>query len=242
MNLKDPLPTVTPTAETKKPRARPKAEQREETKAVILDAAEKLFAMHGRDGVTLRAIATASNVDTALVHYHFSDLEGVFGAVLMRKSEEINNLRNRAMDDYLAVHGSQPSVEGVFDAFLRPMFGTIASDTAYWGHYAAIIGHINSSRVHSRTYMNDTFNTTVHRFIEVLIQLAPNVPKARIYWLYHLISGSLTLSFAQTGRIDNLSKGLCDSSDLPAILESMTQTYVGGFNDLRARYQNATGN
>lgn len=223
----------------KNPRTRPKAEQREVTMATILDAAEKLFALHGRDGVTLRAIATASRVDTALVHYHFSDLEGVFRAVLSRKSEQVNAIRNKAMDDYLAAHGSKPTVEGAFEAFLRPAFETIASDTAYWGNYAAIISNINSSRVHSRDYMSETFNSTVHRFIELLMQLAPKVPKVRIYWFYHLMSGSLTLSFAQTGRIEHLSGGLCDSSDLPAILESMTQTYIGGFKDLRARYSKA---
>jgi AcrR family transcriptional regulator len=223
-------------AKAKKPRNRPKSERREETMGGILDAAEKRFAMHGREGVTLRAIAIDAHVDTSLVHYYFNDLEGVFRAVLLRKSAEINAIRNQAMDAYLAAHGARPSIEGAFDVFLRPAFETIASNTAYWGHYAAIVSSINSSRAYSRDYMSYTFNSTVHRFIELLIRLAPDVPQAKIYWFYHLISGSLTLSFAQTGRIDELSEGLCDSSDLAAILESMMQAYVSGFKDLRARH------
>lgn len=38
----------------------------------ILDSAEELFAKHGIYGVTMREIAELANVDTALLHYYFS--------------------------------------------------------------------------------------------------------------------------------------------------------------------------
>src|ERR1700722_16458726 len=91
---------------SRKPRRQ--SERREDAMALILDAAEKLFARHGRNDVTIRAVAKEADVDPALVHYYFEDIDGVFHAVFQRKSMVINALRNEAMDHYLAEHGANP--------------------------------------------------------------------------------------------------------------------------------------
>jgi AcrR family transcriptional regulator len=226
------------TRTARKPPRRAQAARREEAMTTILDAAEALFAEHGRDGVTVRALAEAADVDAPLVHYYFDDLEGVYRAVFLRKSTEINRIRNQAMDDYLAVHGKQPSIQGAFDTFLQPAFNTIAADPKYWLNFATMVSYANSSRFHGRQYMRE-FDTTVQRFLDLLMRLAPDVPPAEIYWFYHLMSGSLAMCLAQTGRIDILSRGLCKSADLMAVLEPMTLVYRAGFEALRARHAKA---
>jgi AcrR family transcriptional regulator len=220
----------------KKPARRAQSERREETMAAILDAAERLFAEHGRDGVTLRMLGTEAGVDAPLVHYYFGDLEGVFSAVFARKADIINAVRNQRMDEYVAAHGDGMTVEGAFDVFLRPVFETIASDSKYWANFAAIVAYATASRDHGREYMRVSFDVTVHRFIEMLMKLAPQVPRVEIYWFYHMLSGSQTVTLAQTGRIDVLSGGLCQSTELMSALEPMMQIYIAGFEALRARH------
>jgi AcrR family transcriptional regulator len=223
-------------APAKKPARRAQADRREETTTTILDAAEALFAEHGRDGVTLRMLGAAAGVDAPLVHYYFGDLEGVFRAVFSRKADLINAVRNQRMDEYLAAHGDRMTVEGAFDVFLRPVFETIASDSKYWANFAAIVAYATSSRHHGRDYMRASFDVTVHRFIEMLMQLAPQVPRVEIYWFYHLLSGAQMVALAQTGRIDMLSGGLCKSTELMEVLEPMTLAFVASFEALRARH------
>jgi AcrR family transcriptional regulator len=58
---------------------------REATTAAILDAAEELFAAHGFDAVTVRAIAARAGVSHALVHRYLGSKGEVFRAVLSRK-------------------------------------------------------------------------------------------------------------------------------------------------------------
>ena len=58
---------------------------------LILDAAEALFAAHGYDGVTLRAIAKRAGVDVALANYHFGPKRELFDAVLMRRAQILNS-------------------------------------------------------------------------------------------------------------------------------------------------------
>ena len=69
----------------------------------------------------------------------------------------------------------------------------------------------------------------IDRFIGLLKRIAPDTPERQIYWFYHLLSGSLTLSLAQTGRIDVLSGGLCKSSEMAAICDAMEVIFTGGF-------------
>ncbi|MDP7449002.1 MAG: TetR family transcriptional regulator, partial [Candidatus Latescibacteria bacterium] len=46
-----------------------------DTRVRLLDAAEGLFAGHGLDGTSLRAITSAANVNLASVNYHFGSKE-----------------------------------------------------------------------------------------------------------------------------------------------------------------------
>jgi AcrR family transcriptional regulator len=216
-------------------RPRRQAERREDAMTRILDAAEKLYALHGRDAVTVKAIASAAGVDYQLVSYYFGDAEAVFKAVFQRKSLVINEIRNRRMDEYWAHNKGRLTVEGVFEAFLRPSIQTVADDPDYWTNYAAIVSYTNSSHFGGRELMRDAFDVTVHHFIDMLKELAPEVPSREIYWLYHHVSASLTLALAQTGRIDVLSKGECRSADLMTALDSMIRVFSAGFEGLRAK-------
>lgn len=240
MDLDDLRPMTardTPAKARRKPRGlKTQSERREEAMTAILDAAEPLFARMGPSGVTVRALGQAASVDASLVHYYFVDMDGVYRAVFQRKSVLINAIRNKAMDEYLAAHGDAPTVEGAFDVFLRPAFETIWNDPKQWTDYVAIVAHANSSPFQGRDEMRQAFDYTVSRFIELLKRLAPEVPPEEIYWQYHMLSGSLLITLAQTGRIDVLSGGLCHSSDMKAAFESMKQVFCGGFEAIRGRH------
>lgn len=217
---------------TKRPRRRPQSERREETTNTILDAAEKLFALHGRDGVTLKAIATAAGVDTALIHYYFGDKDGVFRAVFARRAGEVNAARIAAMDAYEARVGDATTIEGVLDVFLRPIYEMVIEKGEGWVYFAAIVSHANASHFGGKDVMAENFDPIVQRFIGMLKALAPEAPPERIYWFFDLVSSSLTHGLAQTGRIDDVSGGLCKSSDLASVLETMIAVFSVGFGSV----------
>src|ERR1700676_2110047 len=53
-----------------------------------------------------------------------------------------------------------------------------------------------------------------------------------LYWGYQFWTGRLTLTFAETGRIDTLSGGLCRSSDLDSVHERLAPYVAAGFRAL----------
>jgi|TARA_R110002049_G_scaffold20754_1_gene76470 AcrR family transcriptional regulator len=217
---------------SKRPPRRAQSERREQATNTILDAAEKLFALHGRDGVTLKAIATAARVDAPLIHYYFGDKDRVFRAVFARRAGEVNAARIAAMDAYEERVGDSKDIESVLDVFLRPIYEMVIEKGEGWVYFAAIVGHANASHFGGKDVMAENFDPIVHRFISMLKELAPSAPPERIYWYFDLVSSSLTHGLAQTGRIDDVSGGLCRSSDLASVLETMIAVFSEGFKSI----------
>ena len=80
--------------------------------------------------------------------------------------------------------------------------------------------------------MTRYFDPLVRRFIEALRKALPDCDETDLMWSYHILSGALTLTFVETGRIDNLSGGKVRSSDIAAIRERMPAFLAAGFERL----------
>lgn len=199
----------------------------------IMDAAEELFAVHGYDGMTLRQIATKAGVDVALANYHFGKKHDLFEAVFVRRAEVLNDLRLRALEACEEAAGPDgPTVEAIIEAFLRPMELPHEEDDEGWRNYLALVAYVNNSPVWARELMTRHFNPLIKRYIKALERALPESPKENIYWAYHYLSGSLTLTMARTGRLDILSHGLCSSEDFKTAYGKMIPFIAAGFRQI----------
>ncbi len=202
----------------------------------ILDAAEQLFAQRGYYGVSLRDITAAAGVDVALVGYHFGGKRALFTAVFERRSEILNRER---LDLLEAVRRTAlpgvPTIEAIVSAFSFPLLERSARGGAGWKSYFALIAYVNNSPEFGPLLMSRHFDPLVDKFIAVLREALPGCPPREIYWGYQFLTGALTLTFAETGRIDKLSGGLCRSSDLDSVHERLAPFVAAGFRALCGR-------
>lgn len=222
----------TPSAKSGKPKAvgrRPKTANSPETAPVILDAAEKLFSMHGFHGVTVRAVAVECGVDSSLVHYYFGTKQELFDAVFARRAELINQDRLDAMERYERECGDKMTVEGVAAAFLMPLLDRARHSDPGWKNYFALTGLVNNSRDWGAQTMTNYFDPVVRRFVELVQRVLPHASIEDLYWSYHFLTGALTLTLSDTGRLDRLSDGRCRSSDIDSIAPRMIEYAAAGF-------------
>jgi AcrR family transcriptional regulator len=220
------------TAKTRKPRSvgrRPKAEGSQETAPVILDAAEKLFSIHGFHGVTVRAVADECGVDSALVHYYFGTKQELFDAVFARRAALINQDRMDAMARYEEEFGPHMTVEGVASAFLMPLLDRARHNDPAWKNYFALLGLVNSSQGWGADTMTNHFDPVVRRFIALLQRVLPHASDEDLFYSYHFLTGALTLTLSDTGRLDRLSEGRCSSSNMAALAPRMIEYAAAGF-------------
>jgi len=216
-------------------RGRPaKASRAAETSETILDAAEDLFSKHGFHGVTIREVAREAGVDTALLHYYFGTKRGLFDAVFLRRAEVLNRERLEALDRCASGDGDV-SVEDVVEAFVGPVLAWQAKGGPGWKHYCALVSQVNATPQWGGETMTRYFDPVIHRMIELLRRALPGARDEDLYWGFHNLSGALTLTMGETGRLDRLSEGLCRSGDLDAAHAYMVRFAAAGFRAVAAR-------
>ena len=225
----------TPAGHARKARSvgrRPKTEGGSETAPVILDAAEKLFSIHGFHGVTVRAVAVECGVDSALVHYYFGTKQALFDAVFARRTAMINQDRLDAMLRYEEECGDKMTVEGVAAAFLMPLLDRARHRDPGWKNYFALLGLVNNSRGWGADTMTSNFDPVVRRFIGLLQRVLPQAATEDLFYSYHFLTGALCLTLSDTGRLDRLSEGSASSSDMDAIAPRMIAYAAAGFREV----------
>ncbi|HXI66497.1 MAG TPA: TetR family transcriptional regulator [Steroidobacteraceae bacterium] len=206
----------------------------------ILDAAEELFAQRGFYGVSLRDITQAARVDVALVGYHFGGKRELFMAVFERRAEVLNRERMERLEAVRhAARPGAPALEAIINAFTAPLLERSARGGAGWKSYFALIAYVTNSPEFGPQMMTRHFDPLASRFIAVIREALPRCPPREIYWGYQFLTGALTLTFAETGRIDQLSGGLCRAMDLDSVHERLAPYMAAGLRALCARTQPA---
>lgn len=172
----------------------------------------------------------------ALANYHFGNKRGLFDAVFLRRAEVLNAERLALLDAVQRRAAPRPaSVEDVIDAFTHPLLNRSARGGPGWKSYFGLIAQVNNAPDWGGQVMTRYFDPLVHKFIDALHEALPHADARDLYWSYHFLSGALTLTFAETGRIDNLSGGLCRSNDLDSVHERMVPFIASGFRALCER-------
>jgi AcrR family transcriptional regulator len=212
------------------------ARSKRTTKDKLLDAAEKLFARKGFHGTSLRDITGEAGVDLALVNYHFGGKKALFAAVLERRGSVLNDERLRRLAEVRQAAAPQPpSTEAVVGAFFDPILDFLAHAGPGWHSYFTLLAWVNNSPEWGRRLMSKTFNDTVREFIRALMESLPDAAPEDVFWGYNFLTGALTLSLAETGRLDVLSEGLCRSTDVAALKERLGPFVSAGLKGLAQR-------
>lgn len=238
MPADNPEPATPPKPRTKtapkggvgaKPARRTKSERRTESLDQILDAAEELFSRQGLHGVAMSEVAQKVGVHTTLMHYYFKDKKDLFDQVVRRRAPVSVQRRMDALDRYEAECGESPTVEGALNAFLNSDLDTVINGGAGWRNFGALAAQINNTPHWGAALMDEMFDAVVLRLIDVLKRAMPGTAEEDIFWGWQFVTGALTLTVAQTGRIDHLSGGRCRSDDFEAVRARMATFMAAGF-------------
>ena len=114
-----------------------------------------------------------------------------------------------AAEQYLCELLARPALHAWIDADLNVQI----DDTEQWIAFGKIAAQANSSGGWGAEKMTKYFNPVVLALIDLLKRAMPDCDEETIFWGYHFVSGAMTHNMARTGRLDELSHGLCSSDD-----------------------------
>ncbi len=162
------------------------------TKQRILDAAEKLFAKHGFDATSLRAIIASAGVNLAAIHYHFRSKEGLIRAVIERRFAPLNDDRLKLLEQFEhETRGDSPNVDRILEAFLSPMLRVGLADSEQ-GHLLMQLGGyilLQASETVERAAGSE-FQRVASRFLAAFQRALPGVSKQEIAWRINFTIGA----------------------------------------------------
>lgn len=202
------------------------------TRRLILDAAERCLAAGDFDGVSLRTISEAAGVDIALVNYHFGSKESLVEEVTERRAREVHDARVLALEEARHAAGTAPpDVEAVVTAFLGPWLKRISSGGAGWQNYNRMLCRLTMMPKYL-PLVSKLLDPTALHFINALRAALPKASPESIYWGYMFLLGAVVQIMAGTGRIEQLSRGLCTTEDINAAMREIVPFVCQGLRAL----------
>jgi AcrR family transcriptional regulator len=207
----------------------PDPEQDAATKAAVLVAAERLFALHGFQSVSVRDITSAAGVNLASVNYHFGSKDALLFEIFRRRTAELNRERARMLHEAADAHGGKPPVRAILTALFAPPLRWSSPD-----HERRIaVQFIIRARSEGTEAMREVLSTDVshlRRFADALITALPQLPPEVVYWRLHFALGMLHNNrFAEFDRLHILSDGVTRESDTETLLRRMVDFAEAGF-------------
>ena len=200
------------------------------TRERILRVAERLFAEHGYDGVSVRSIAKAANVQLALLTYYFQSKPGLYRAVFQRRIDPISVQRRDLLASILHRNNSHPSIADILDALARPWVEL--RDKPSGQYYSRLIAReVGDPREASRGIVKSILDPIAAEFIDAMEQALPHLPRAQIHWAYHFFIGALLLILANPSRMKRLSKELCKVDDSESLIRAIVDFSVRALPD-----------
>jgi AcrR family transcriptional regulator len=208
------------------------------TRDRILDTAERLFAKHGYDGVSLRTLATAAEAQLGLVHYHFGDKLDVYKAMWARWFPADLHLPFEARLELSTDAPIESNIRSFVDHFFGPLISVFQDRRGR--HLLSIVGReISDPKEASRGLVKKYLDPRARLLVDDIHTLMPSLTKGEVSLAYNMMTGIASSIFVPHARIVRLSPGPIKVEEmiksLPTVIEFVVGGWMGIFESRSAR-------
>jgi AcrR family transcriptional regulator len=162
-----------------------------ETKTVIMNAAEELFAATGYNATSLRAITQAADVNLAAVNYHFGGKQGLLEAIYNRRITPMNQTRVDLLEKLEKSWVSSPvPLVDLVESFVKPALSMSRDENGK--HFVTLLGrsYMEPNPV-LQEQVRSMFNEVSERFATSFARTLPYLNKDELYCRMHFMVGVL---------------------------------------------------
>jgi AcrR family transcriptional regulator len=199
------------------------------TKNLVFAAAERLFAVHGFQKVSVRDITAEAGVNLASVNYHYGSKDALLFDIFRRRTAELNRARVRMLHEASDAHQGRPPVRAILEALIAPPVRWLAPQ----GDRLISLQFIIRARSEGTEQMREALGKDVshlRRFADALLAARPELPAEDVYWRLHFVLGMIHNNrFAEFDRLHTLSEGVTHEDDAEALIKRMVDFAEAGF-------------
>jgi AcrR family transcriptional regulator len=201
-----------------------------ETVARLLDVAEILFSDLGYSGTTVRDIAAKSQINQALINYHFKNKRGLFMAIFERRGKVLFEERLMLLSQARNKAGSKPiPLRDLLYAFIYPPL-RIAGESSGGRAFVKLQARLhNEPKEIEQELRSEYYNKVSFQFVDELHLTVPQLSIESIAWRLVFVMGLYIYIASNTGRLEVISRGRCIGSDWEQALLEMLDFCEHGF-------------
>jgi AcrR family transcriptional regulator len=205
----------------------------EATRERMLDAAEKLFALHDFHGTSLRDVAREVDAPIALVTYHFESKENLLDRVVERRASFMALCRIKALDQARTAVGDEPvPLRRLIEAYVWPFIERSSQGGPGWKHYSQFVARLANSPQWNGV-ISKHYDSVARQYIAEFRRTLAGVNEVDVIHGFSFMTGVMVHAVAEPGRVESLSHGKLDGSDLQALFARMVPFLESGFESLR---------
>ena len=202
-----------------------------DTKTIILETAEALFARQGFAATSLRNITAKAGANLASVNYHFGSKEALIEAVFERRIVPMNQERvvrlNQLQRRYSV--GIIP-LELLIEAYVGPAL-ELARDTEKGG--ALFIKLLGRSYTEPNATLQNAirklYDPVIDQFREAFSDALPELPREELYWRMHFMVGLMAYMMAGTDMMSLIAScQVCDPLDTRTMIKRLSAFITAG--------------
>src|ERR1700723_616482 len=196
------------------------------TRALILDAAERLYAERGFGDVTLRDIVAAAGVNLAAVNYHFGSKDELIAELFVTRGVATNRARLTELKAAETAGNGRADIKAILRALVGPTLrGCLGPDNeqstaAHFMIRASIESVPPIRRIKNREIDH------LRKFADAMRRSLPDRSDVDLYWGLHFALAMAHQTVRDSERLIKLSEGLCDLNDVAGILERVVAVSV----------------
>jgi AcrR family transcriptional regulator len=185
-----------------------------DTAAAILDAAERLCATHGIEGLSIRNVAAAASVSIPVIYHYYKSRANLLRAILMARFSEIGGEYHQLLCALEAQ--DSPAVRDIVRAVLQPI--------NHWrrpGREASLQFYA-LALVCPLPEVKETLDAGVvgfHRVVALLERALPQLTHEDICWRLHFTIKISQETHFDASRLKILSREDCNSAEEHEALE-----------------------
>jgi AcrR family transcriptional regulator len=201
----------------------------DKTRERILSVAERLFARHGFNGVSMRDLAGAAKVPLALVSYHFGPKKSLYRAVFARRYTEVTDVRSARLARIDGRHAGSDVIEQIVEAFLDPILELRSSRSG--ANFARLLARETVDPDESqRGIIAEYLDPTARMFLAALQRALPTALKSDVALGYQFLIGALVLILADSGRLARISDGAASGDDIASARDALVHYAAAGLS------------
>ena len=175
-------------------------------KRSIAQSAERLFSRRDYDAVSIRDIATAAGVNSALVGYYFGTKDQLYRSLFQRRYDRITEHRIAELDALEIVPGALESVRAIVRIWTRPLLELASSPAGK--DFAGLLARQSSSTDDELGIWRDHLQPSAQRCLAALNLALPGVDPAQCVQGYVWMIASVMSCMSPTARETGLSAAI----------------------------------